>query len=120
MSVAVSQRHRVHRSTLAVTSWRNRSYSSVMQLRFCYALCDLVTLCALSLQPRYDQHASEATVIFRHSQPWRFGNAFATLPLRSWCSGKLQALFKSSPKVSVALLDSRTDSEQSHSHVIKE
>ena len=46
--------------------------------------------------------------------------ASATLPLRSWRSGQLQALFKCSPKVGVALLDSRTNSERFHSDVIEE
>ena len=46
--------------------------------------------------------------------------AFATLPLRSCCSGQLWAWFKCSPKVGGALLDSRTNSEQFHSHVIEE
>ena len=44
----------------------------------------------------------------------------ATLPLRSWRSGQLQALFKCSPKVGVALFDSRTNLECFHSHVIEE
>ena len=34
-------------------------------------------------------------------------------------SGQLQALFKCSLKVGVTLLDSRTNSEQFHSHVIE-
>ena len=46
--------------------------------------------------------------------------AYATLPLRSWHSGQLQAWFKCSPKVGVVLLDSRTNSEQFRSHVIEE
>ena len=46
--------------------------------------------------------------------------ASATLSLRFWRSGQLQALFKCPPKVCVALLDSRTNSEQFHSHVIEE
>ena len=47
-------------------------------------------------------------------------DASATLPLRSWRSGQFMALFKCSPKVGVALLDSRTNSEQFRSHVIVE
>ena len=43
----------------------------------------------------------------------------ATLLLRPWRSGQLQAWFKCSPKVGVALLDSRTNSERSHSRVIE-
>ena len=85
------------------------SYSSAMQLR--------------SVRSRYDQRASDVTVLFRHRRPWRFKS---TLPLRSWRSGQLQAWFKCSPKVGVALLDSRTNSvedlvkhERFHSHVIK-
>ena len=45
----------------------------------CYALRDLSTLCTLSLRPCYDQRASAATVLFMHSQPWRFCHASATL-----------------------------------------
>ena len=44
-----------------------------------YTLRDLVTLCTLSLRSRYDQRASTATVLFRHSQPWRFRHASVTL-----------------------------------------
>ena len=53
--------------------------------------------------------------------------ASATLSLRSWRSGQLQAWLKCSPKVGVALLDSRANSaedlvrhERFHSHVIEE
>ena len=46
--------------------------------------------------------------------------ASATRPLRSWRSGQLQALFKCSPKVGVALLHSVTNSERFHSYVIEE
>ena len=70
--------------------------------RFCYALRDLVTLCTLSLRPRYDQRASVPTVLFRHSQPWRF------------CV--VQVLLK----VCIALSDSMTNSERFHSQVIEE
>ena len=44
---------------IAVTSWRNRR---VIHPRCSCALRDLVTLCTLSLRPRYDQRASAATV----------------------------------------------------------
>ena len=66
MSVAVLWRHREHRSTIAVTSWRNRR---VIHPRCSYAS---ITLCAIllrSVRSRYDQHASAATVLF--SKPWR-------------------------------------------------
>ena len=43
----------------------------------------------------------------------------ATLRLRFWRSGQLQAWFKCLPKVGVALLDSRTNSERFHYRVIK-
>ena len=46
--------------------------------------------------------------------------ASVMLPLHSWRFGQLQALFKCSPKVGVAHLDSRTNSERFHSHVIEE
>ena len=72
---------------------------------FCCTLCDLVTL---SLQPRHDQRASAAAVLFMHSQPWRICHASASL--LTW--------FKCSPKVGVALLDSRTNSERFYSHLI--
>ena len=54
---------------------KSPSYSSPMQLRSVH----LVTLCTLSLRRRYDQRASAATVLFRHSTTWRFCHA----PLRS-------------------------------------
>ena len=40
---------------------------------------DLVTLCALSLRPRYDQRAPAVTVLFKHSQPWHFCYDFGVL-----------------------------------------
>ena len=109
MSIVANRRHIVAKSP---------SYSSVMQLRFCCALHDLVTLSTLSLRSRYDLATNNAL-------PRRlcfFGivnlGASATLPLRSWRTGKLQAWFKCSPKVGVALFDPRTNSEWFHSHVI--
>ena len=70
-----------------------------------------------TVQPQIRCHnyvlLSAATVLIRDN------GAFATLPLRSWRSGQLQAWFKGSPKVGVALLDSRTNSGMSgsNSHV---
>ena len=46
--------------------------------------------------------------------------ASAMLPLRSWHSGQLNAWFKCSPRVDVAILDTRTTSECFHAHVIEE
>ena len=46
--------------------------------------------------------------------------ASATLPLRSWRSGQLNAWFKCSLKVGVAILDSRTTSDRFHANVIEE
>ena len=94
----MSREHRGHRSTIAITSWRNRrvsrprcSYASAtlfaILLRSVRSLC---ALCTLSLRPRYDQCASTATVLFRHSQPWRFCHASVTL-LAFWPnSGRLK------------------------------
>ena len=50
---------------------KSPSYSSAMQLRFCYAISDLVTLCTLSLRPRNDQRASAATVVFTCKLTWK-------------------------------------------------
>ena len=72
-------------------------YSSVMQLRFCYAMCDHSTLCLLSLRSLYDQRASAATLLFRHSQPWRFCYALGVLANSRPCSSallKLVSLFR--------------------------
>ena len=117
MGVAVSRRHREHRSSIAVTSWRNRivthprcSYASTTLLlryvRSCYALCALATNNALPQRLCYLDIANIG--------------ASATLLLRSWRSGQLNAWFKCSPKVGVAILDSRTTSERFHAHVIEE
>ena len=89
MSVAVSRWQREHRSSLAATSWRNRR---VNHPSCSYALRDLVTLCTLSLRPRYDQGASGATVLFRHSQPWRFCYALGVLAKSRPCSSALLKL----------------------------
>ena len=117
MGVAVSQRHREHRSSIAVTSWQNRrvihprcSYSSTtLLLRYaqsCYALCALATT---NTFPRRLCFSDIVNI-----------DASATLPLRSLLSGQLNAWFKCSPKVGVAILDYRTTSERFHAHVIEE
>ena len=83
MSIAVSRRHREHRSTIAVESWPNRR---VILPQCSYALLDLVMLCTLSLRPtpfRGDCAINIAKL-----------GASATLPLRSWRSGQLQAWIK--------------------------
>ena len=121
MCVAVSRRHREHRSSIAVTSWRNRrvihprcSYASTTLLlhyaRSCYALCALATtsLATTSPLPRRLCYFDIVNI-----------GASATLPLRSCRSGQLNAWFKCSPKVGVAILDSRTTSERFHAHVIE-
>ena len=117
MGVAVSRRHREHRSSIAFTSWRNRlvihprcSYASTTLLlrygRSCYPLCALATTNTL---PRRWCYLDIVNM-----------GACATLPLRSWLSGQPIAWFKCSPKVGVAILDSRTTSERFHAHVIEE
>ena len=111
MGVAVSRRHREHRSSIAVTCIVAKSqsymYSSAMQLRFNYAaLCALATTNAL---PRRLCYLDVVNI-----------GASATLPLRSWRSGQLNAWFKCSLKVGVAILDSRTTSERFHANVIEE
>ena len=60
--------------------------------RSCYALYDPSTT---TLIRRYDQRTSEATVLFSHSQPWRF------------C--QLQAWFKCTHEVGVTPLYSRSN-----------
>ena len=65
-----------HRGEIAELFIRD---AATLLLRFCCAMRDLVTLCVLLLQPRYDQHASAATVLFRHSQHWRSGKLNAWL-----------------------------------------
>ena len=119
MGVAVSRRHREHRSSIAVTSWRNRrvihprcNYASTRLLpRYalsCYALCAFATTSALPRQ-----------LCYMYLDIVNIG-ASNTLPLCSSRSGQLNAWFKCSPKVDVAILDSRTTSERFHAHVIEE
>ena len=86
---------------------KSQSYSSAMQLRFCCAMRDLVTL--LLRLPRRLCYIDIVNI-----------GASATPPLRSWRSGQLNAWFKCSPKVGVAILDSRTTSERFHAHVIED
>ena len=84
---------------------------------------DAATLCATllcSVRSHYDLATTNAL-------PWRLCylgivnlGASATLPLCTWRSGQLQALFKCSPKVDVSLLDYMTNSGLFHSHVIEE
>ena len=102
MSVAVSQRHHEHCSSIAT-------------------LCDLDMVCTLSLRPCYDQlmrfRGNCATCLYLGIVNL---GASAILLLHSLRSGQLKASFECSPKVGVALLDSETNSEQFHSHVIDE
>ena len=88
---------------------------------------DAATLLLRSVRPCYALYALTTTSLRPNAPPRRLCflgivdiSASATLPLRSWRSGQLQALFKCLPKVGVALLDSRTNSERFHSHVIEE
>ena len=112
MSVAVSRRHREHRSTLAVTSWRN---GRVIHPWCSYASATLCATLLRSVGSHYDLHMTNALPRrLCHLGIINLG-ACATLPLRSWRSGQLQASFKCSSKVGVALLDSMTNSEQFHS-----
>ena len=94
------------------------SFSSTMQLRFYYASA---ALCAILLRSvRYELATTSA--LPRQLCYLDIVNigASATLPLRSWRSGQLNAWFKCSPYVDVAILDSRTTSERFHAHVIEE
>ena len=99
---------------------KSPSYSSTMQLRFYYASAALCEIMLPSVPSCYD-HATTNTLPRRlcYLDIVNMG-ASATLPLRSWRSGQLIALFKCSPKVGVAILDSRTTSERFHAHVIEE
>ena len=54
---------------------------------------DLVMLCTRSIRPHNDQRASVATVLFRHSQPWRFCHASAMLSAFWPTSGLVQVIF---------------------------
>ena len=105
--------------SLSHASWRNRrvtcihprcSYASTTLLlgyaRSCYALCALATTNAL---PRRLCYLDVVNI-----------GASATLPLHSWRSVQLNAWFKCSLKVGVAILDSRTTSERFHANVIEE
>ena len=87
MSVAASRRHREHRSQSPshrgeITELFIRDAATLLlrSARSCYALYALATL---SLRPRYEQRASAATVLFWHSQPWRFCDASTTI-LANW------------------------------------
>ena len=91
-----------------------------MQLHFYYASAALCAILLRSVRSCYDLATTNAL-------PQRLCyldivnmGASATLPLRSWRSGQLIAWFKCSPKVGVAILDSRTTSECFHAHVIEE
>ena len=75
----------------SVRSCYNLATTNALPRRLCYMYLDTVNICAS-----------------------------ATLPLRSRRSGQLSAWFKCSPKVGVAILDSRTTSERFHAHVIEE
>ena len=98
-----------HRGEIAELFIRDAASLLLCSSRACNALYALATL---SLRPHYDQSASTAIVLFKHSHSWRFCHASAT--------GQLPAWFKCSPKVGGAFLDSRTHSERFHSHVIEE
>ena len=120
MSIAVSRRHREHRNTIAVTSWQNRR---VIRLRCSYGSA---MLCAVLLRSRYDLAMINSLLV--RLCYWGMVNlgASATLPLRSWRTGQLQARFKCSPTVGVTLLDSWSFSVEDlvkhdlfHSHVIE-
>ena len=117
MGVAVLRRHRKHRSSIAVTSWRNRR---VIHLRCSYASAALCAILLCSVHSCYGLATTNA--LPRRLCYLELVNmgASAMLPLRSWRSGQLIAWFKCSPKVGVAILDSRTTSERFHVHVIEE
>ena len=74
---------------------------------------DAATLCATMLRS-VRSHYNLATTKVLPQRLCYLGivnlGASATLPLRFWRSGQLQALFKCPPKIGVALMDSRTNS----------
>ena len=91
MSVAVSQRHREHRSTIAVASWCKRRV-----IRSCRGYIS-ATLCTILLRSRYDLATTNAL-------PWRLCylsiadlGASGTLLLRSCRSAVLHVWFKCFP-----------------------
>ena len=87
-----------HRGEIAELFIRDAATLPLRYARSCYALCTLATTNALPRQMCYLDIVNIG--------------ASATLPLRSWRSGQLNAWFKCSPKVGVAILDSRTTSER--------
>ena len=96
------------------------SYSSAMKLRFYYASAALCMIFLRSVRSCYE--LATISALPRRLCYLDIVNicASATLPLRSWRSDQLSAWFKCSPKVDVAILDSRTTSERFHAHVIEE
>ena len=86
MSLDNSWQHHEHCSTIPVASWHNHWVILLLcSVRSCYALY-------VSLRPRYNQYASAATELFRHSQPGRFCHASAML-MASWpTSGLIRML----------------------------
>ena len=98
-----------NRSEIAEFFVRDAATLLLRSARSCYALYVLATS---SLRPtRFcgDYYSSIVNL-----------GAYATIPLRSFSSGPFQAWFKYSPKVDVAVLDSRSMSERIHSHEIEE
>ena len=94
MSVAVSQRHREHRSTIAVASWCNHRV-----IRSCcgFTSATLCTILLRSARSRYDLATTNAL-------PWRLCfssladlGASGTLLLRSCRSAVLHVRFKCFP-----------------------
>ena len=83
---------------------------------------DPAPLLHCSARPCYALYALATTMRFRGDCYLGMVNlgASATLALHSLPSGQLRALFKCSPKVGVALFDSRTNSERFNSHGIEE
>ena len=99
---------------------KSPSYSSAMQLSFHYTSAALCAILLRSVRFCYElATTSELPRRLCYLDIVNIG-ASATLPLRSWRSGQLNAWFKCSPKVDVAILDSRTTSERFHAHVIEE
>ena len=98
-----------NRSEIAELFVRDAAALLLRSARSCYALYVLATS-----SPRPTRFCGDY-----YSGIVNLG-AYATLPLRSCSSGSLQALFKYSPKVDVAFLDSRTNSERFHPHKIEE
>ena len=106
-----------HRGEIAESFIRD---TATLLLRFYYASAALCAILLRSVRSCYELATTSALPRrLCYLDKVNIG-ASATLPLRSWRSGQLNAWFKCSPKVDVAILDSRTTSVRFHAHDIEE